>query len=314
MSRGKAILALGREAQAEVIRLVLDTEIGLELELVRIASKSGGQTRIGTCASAPADALAALLRRALLLDEVDAARLLDWPAERAVDPATGVDHIPLYLYPLAGIAAAAENCLKSNGLGRELRKSAEGFSKGCETTICKPVRSTRTAAALPRRPEAVLAGGERIRLEPGEAWSDAAIDDLARMKEKLRQDWDAPPPGCQTGGRVKYSECWRKSAEPLVKAVGFERFKKPLFRWFPLVDKPRTQAFVRQNPWELDQTDPIVEQHVELLRGLVWCCGLREDAELPGAFVGWRSARIARFRERGHGWCRSEMPALRRWG
>ena len=46
------------------------------------------------------------------------------------------------------------------------------------------------------------------------------------------------------------------------------------------MDKPRTQAKERQNPWEPDYNHVIIAPHIELLRGLVWCCGLQEDADL----------------------------------
>ena len=56
----------------------------------------------------------------------------------------------------------------------------------------------------------------------------------------------------------------------------FSRLKEHLLRWFPLVDKPRTQPIKGRPDYDQLLKDP----HVELLRGLAWCCGLREDAEL----------------------------------
>src|SRR5262249_43257408 len=39
----------------------------------------------------------------------------------------------------------------------------------------------------------------------------------------------------------------------------------------------------RRNHWEPDHNQLIKEPHVELLRGLVWCCGFKEDPELARA-------------------------------
>src|SRR5262249_9781440 len=90
---------------------------------------------------------------------------------------------------------------------------------------------------------------------------------------------------CQRGGQGKYSERWRIEAKPLLDAVGFYTLKEHLLRWFPLVDKRRTQPRVPRHRYEPDYTDLIIPEHVELLRGLAWCCGLREDADLARALA-----------------------------
>src|SRR5207244_2386530 len=78
--------------------------------------------------------------------------------------------------------------------------------------------------------------------------------------------------------------------EPLLDAVGLDAFKEHVLRWFPLVDKPRTLPSEREHPWEPDsyllvRDQLLKEPHVEMLRGLAWCCGLREDAELARALT-----------------------------
>ncbi len=130
----------------------------------------------------------------------------------------------------------------------------------------------------------------RIILEPGETWSDAALADLDGMEETVRPGWGALLAHCQTGGRGKYSERWGKEAKLLIDAIGFQSFKDRVLRWFPLVDKPRTIPSQRECSWEpdffLDLRDQlIIAPHVELLRGLAWCCGLREDADLARALT-----------------------------
>jgi Domain of unknown function (DUF4132) len=78
---------------------------------------------------------------------------------------------------------------------------------------------------------------------------------------------------------------WRKDAQPLLDAVGFESLKEHILRWFPLVDKPRTVPRERVHQWAPDYDNLIIEPHVELLRGMVWCCGLKEDADLARALA-----------------------------
>src|SRR5205085_679379 len=92
----------------------------------------------------------------------------------------------------------------------------------------------------------------RITVEPGEAWSDAALDDLGRIEGEARQAWDALLRHCQAGGRGKFTERWRKDAQPLLDAVGSDAFKGHVLRWFPLVDRPRTLPSEREHPLEPD--------------------------------------------------------------
>ncbi|MFL5340152.1 MAG: DUF4132 domain-containing protein [Gemmataceae bacterium] len=118
---------------------------------------------------------------------------------------------------------------------------------------------------------------------PGEAWSDAAIADFAAMKAKPRGAWNALLLHCETGGKGKFTDRWRADAEPLIAAVSFESLKDRALRWFPLVDKPRTVPHERHSRWEPDLDQLIIPPHVELLRGLAWCCGFTEDADLARA-------------------------------
>jgi hypothetical protein len=129
-----------------------------------------------------------------------------------------------------------------------------------------------------------------IALEPGEAWSDAALADLEKMNARSRKAWDALLLHCQAGGRAKFTDRWRKEVEPLIDAVSFDALKEHLLRWFALVDKPRTLPLERLHPREPDsylhmREQGLLEPHVEILRGLVWCCGLREEADIARALT-----------------------------
>ncbi len=274
---GTAILALDRETWSEVFRLVIDQLDTLEqrLAISDYALTDWDRRHVQVAI------LRTLLSSELAMSEADVVRLLAWPVKAAELSANGrSSHIRSELYPLPELAATVENCVKSYGLGPDLRNCLDKFLKNLRSVafdkICRKV-----AARL----EAVLTGGTRIILEAGEAWSDVAIADLNDMKGSVRPTWDALLVHCQAGGRGKYSERWRQTIEPLIKTIGFDRFKKRLLVWFPLVDKPRTlpQAPVRH--YYSDYTDLIVPGHVEVLRGLVGCCGLREDDELARALM-----------------------------
>ena len=130
---------------------------------------------------------------------------------------------------------------------------------------------------------ALLAGGPVLNLEPGEAWSDAVLADLGALEPASRPVWDDLLTFCQTAEGARPKPKWLKEAGRKVEALGFPAFKARLVRWFPLVDRPRTRPFEAQNRYLPDQTNLILPAHVEMLKGLVWCGGLRADRDLARA-------------------------------
>jgi hypothetical protein len=215
--------------------------------------------------------LRGLLRRSLPLSEATIVRLIYWPIRSA-------NYIDSYLQPLSGIATAAENFAEANESGDPLREALVSFMARLRE---KP--NDKDCRKVADRLQALLAGGPTIQLEAGEAWSDAALADLKKMKAAARKSWNALLIHCQTGGRGKFTERWATEARRLVDDIGFDSLKDRLLRWFPLVDKPRTVPIERKNQWEPDYDHLLKEAHVELLRGLVWCCGFQEDADLARA-------------------------------
>lgn len=123
-------------------------------------------------------------------------------------------------------------------------------------------------------------------LLPGEAWSDAAIADLKAMKEVQHAKWLSLFNHCQAATGGAPSAKWLKTARALLKEAGAEAFKRRVLAWFPLVNEPRTQ---RIEEWHREyQPDPnqlIIEPHADILKGLAWCAGLREDKELARALT-----------------------------
>ncbi|HTU22995.1 MAG TPA: DUF4132 domain-containing protein [Gemmataceae bacterium] len=124
-------------------------------------------------------------------------------------------------------------------------------------------------------------------LIPGEAWSDSALADLSGMTDKQRQAWNALLIHCQKGGAGKLTPRWQQQAVLLLDAIGSASLKKCLLRWLSLVDKPRTEPIEWGRGWRPPGWGPdyILKPHQELLRGLAWCAGLREDADLARALA-----------------------------
>jgi Domain of unknown function (DUF4132) len=258
---GKQILASDRESQAQAVEATLDHLIRWEREEYLDWNK-GFMLRT---------TLETLLRRKPPLEEKTVVRLLRWPTR-------GREEINPYTHCLLALAAAAESYAESNEIGEPLRKALGDLLRRIPRDT-----GNATLRKAAERLDTVAAGGPQLRIEPGEAWSDAALADLKKLKAKPARAWNDLLTHCQTGGKGKFTPAWEKDAQPLIDAVGFDSLKDHALRWFPLVDKPRTQPREREHRWEPDYDQLILPQHVELLRGLVWCCGLKEDADLARA-------------------------------
>jgi hypothetical protein len=270
VAAGKELLARDRDFQAAAVRLVLARH---ELDSSGVHEPSH---KPSWCVKphwvwVRMTVLQALLRRALPLTEKDLLRLVQWPARAGCA-------LSSYSHPLSGIGNAAEHFAGSNGISPSLKAAFEALiAKLNESPLRKDCRK------LSERLQNLISGGPQVRIEAGEAWSDVAMADLKNSEAESGRAWSALLLHCQMGGAGKFTERWRKAAQPLIDAVGFDAFKEQVLRWFPLVDKPRTQTMERLHPWEPHYNQLIKEPHVELLRGLVWCCGFKEDAELARA-------------------------------
>jgi Domain of unknown function (DUF4132) len=279
---GKAILSQDRETQAIIVGAALDRIAELEPKIAEFRSKLEGSDsynphhqpgwfELWNPRWVLLETLKGLLRRNLPLGEATVLRLIQWPANDQ-------GYVSSYTYPLPGLATAVEHFAASNEIGPALRENLE-------TLIAKLRGQNRDkdSRKIADRLQALISEGPRIEIQPGEAWSDAAMADLKGLKPKASASWHSLLIHCQTGGKGKFTERWRKAAEQLVAAVGFDALKEHVLRWFPLVDKPRTVPHGERRPWEPDFDQLIIPPHVELLRGLVWCCGLREGADLARA-------------------------------
>ncbi|MEM9702757.1 MAG: DUF4132 domain-containing protein, partial [Planctomycetota bacterium] len=106
-------------------------------------------------------------------------------------------------------------------------------------------------------------------LDPGEAWTDAALDRLSDAKTGAAVD--AWLRHCQSASAAKPAAKWTKTAVEHLRAVGQAAATDALLEWLPLVDKPRTDPYP---PSLADANRRILPQHADVLKGLVWCMPL----------------------------------------
>jgi len=116
-------------------------------------------------------------------------------------------------------------------------------------------------------------------VEPNEAWSDAALDQLEKMKAKDRKAWEALLKQASIHNPHKPSEQWLEKAKPCLEAVGETNVKSHLQQWASLVGKPGIRMARLGATNQMDNT-LISDHNANVLRGLIWCCPLTGDASL----------------------------------
>ncbi|NEZ66852.1 DUF4132 domain-containing protein [Leptolyngbyaceae cyanobacterium CCMR0082] len=118
-----------------------------------------------------------------------------------------------------------------------------------------------------------------LPIVPGEAWSDVAISDLLALSTSAQSDWKKLLIICANAKQSKPSAKWKRISAAALEKVGHEDFCQAIVRWFPLVDKPRTQPIRHYE----DQSHLLHEVNVDILKGLVWLCTNFETADIVRA-------------------------------
>ena len=123
---------------------------------------------------------------------------------------------------------------------------------------------------------------QQFQLAAGEAWSDQASADAASAKSNS-QRWLELLEHCASATASTPSARWTANATKCIDAIGFSEFRDYVAKWFPLVDQPRTSLANAGWQWGEHANQFIVDSNRDVLRGLAWCCGLREDDEAARA-------------------------------
>src|SRR5262249_35516896 len=110
--------------------------------------------------------------------------------------------------------------------------------------------------------------------DPGEAWADAVLADVAALPEESQSAWKRLFAHAQNSESAKPTSAWRKEAQTCVAAIGDEPFRQCIARWFGIVTVPpmRTvQHTYAGRTWENQQTSGS-DRNISLLKGLAWIC------------------------------------------
>jgi hypothetical protein len=213
----------------------------------------------------------ALLRRRVPFGHDDIVSLLDWSIRQ---PNTYMRGTPLTM-------KAVEDHLKEHELTPALEERIGRLAELLESWFT--TADTRRWAARLKE----LGGLETsaLPLAPGEAWSDAAIEEIEAMDDESRMAWVELLNLCAKAGGAKPTAKWSREASALLERIGRPAFEDAVLRWFPLVDRIRTRPIERWAEWQPDPNLLIQEKNADILKGLVWLCAGRENAEVARALT-----------------------------
>ncbi|MDV3352436.1 DUF4132 domain-containing protein [Leptothoe sp. LEGE 181152] len=169
---------------------------------------------------------------------------------------------------LPALAETVERYSKDNELTSELQAAIE--------TLCSKLEGGHIYYR--REISQLRIASQLLPVVSGEAWSDVAISDLSALST-AQSDWKKLLIICASARQSKPSAKWKRVSAAALDKVGHEDFCQAIVRWFPLVDKPRTQPIRHYE----DQSHLLHEVNVDILKGLVWLCTNFETADIVRA-------------------------------
>lgn len=137
----------------------------------------------------------------------------------------------------------------------------------------------------PRSQQLAGLADDSLPLIAGEAWSDAACADIRAMEHASQAAWIALLNACLKASGSAPTAKWLKSVEPFLETFTLPAFKSALLKWFPLVDKPRTQPIESWHQYQPNPNLMIQDVNADILKGLVWLCARQEDKEVARALT-----------------------------
>lgn len=133
---------------------------------------------------------------------------------------------------------------------------------------------------LAARVRKMVLGDLNLPMQNGEAWTDAALADIGKLKPNKIAAWNALLGHCLSASAGSPSKKWVAEAQRMAKEIGRAKVNTALLRWLPLVDKPRTQPL--QQRWYNHDFDGhlILDHHATILKGLCWMAATEESDEM----------------------------------
>lgn len=279
---GKRIAALPAEDARLVVLALLTRLIPLQAKLNELVATRGKIPRPEGTYQRFCDVhqklnpvLRDLLKRKLPFSEDDILALTQYILQ------TMQGDFSVYPYAVSGVIKAVEFYAQQHGLSEPILDRLRTMDKAFNGNAWGRADERK----LQSRVMALLGDNSGLNLVPGEAWSDVAIAGIGALDAEGQQHWRRLLQLCQGATSARPSTKWQQQARELLQPIDAQQFVEYVSRWFALVDKPHNVVFERRSQWEPDPNLMLNEQHMDILRGLCWCCPLYESEELARALT-----------------------------
>jgi hypothetical protein len=261
----RAIADADPHTRAALVGLVARRLIGLGSALAAVVSMTSGNKRFRE-ASALQDLLILLLKPRLPIDFETLEELIQCAGMRSA----------WVKIPSAGIVRTVERFIETASLSEEHRAKLLGLKK-------RLLRDgDANARKLCNRIDALIAGASGpdaetgVELVPGDAWADAALEDLAKAERPHRAAWQRLLNHAAAANGSKPSGKWLKSAAALIEGIGRDEFARRLSAWLPRVGQPGLGNPMRGGTSRIDPT--IMSDHnAGVLKGLIWATAAADE-------------------------------------
>lgn len=195
-----------------------------------------------------------------------------------------------YELPAGGVVSILEKFLKEGNVSNELTEALKHFAQA----LSKPkdsysYTSDADSKKMVQRIENLLGRNSgapiQIAIEPGEAWSDEALRDLASMDAQARDNWARLIEFFARGASgTKPTNKWLKQSAELIKGVSDTEFVRYAGKWLALMPLKGSRSSINLNiQWEPDPADVICSQNADVLKGLAWSCVNYNNPDLISA-------------------------------
>lgn len=290
----KAVMALGPDERTHVVRAGIGVLRLLRAgRLTLLAEKGPHHDKLEANARALRTVSAlvgALLKGKLKLTDADLTVLVSKSAKKWPGHLLFVAPVPLVV--------ALEKFCAATAPSEELCEACRRLQKLVGTKERTYGRLEKIIASRQVRPEKAAIA---ITLEPGEAWSEAALSALAGLPEQECRKWVELLSHCQGLSATAPGKKWRDDAVKRVEALGLDAFRTRVGDWFSLYGK--TDASSPLAPHSINEVIAgtveagllvgdraarlaiIRREHDNLLKGLAWCCGQYDDEPIAEAVL-----------------------------
>jgi Domain of unknown function (DUF4132) len=184
------------------------------------------------------------------------------------------------------IVRAVETLAAAGGLPASLLRALERLAAILKEQQyeARVRRLSARVQALLDRPATAAGPPPALTLGTDEAWTTALGATLESMNEPARVAWNGLLLHCMQARSAKPSTKWIKEARTTIEAIGAQSVSPVVMSVLGEIGKPGRPAHAHHNAlgYTPDPTQ-IHETHSDLLRGIVWCGGLVDDAAVSSA-------------------------------